>query len=433
MKIAVLFRNDLRLHDHPALMTAAQHGEILPIYVMEEGLGTAFRYWTHKNLLGLQKSLTEMGGTLYFSTQNLVKTIATIKEHVDAIYFHRSYHPDHFSRDAVLEKSHPNVRSFEGSLLLPPWKTTKENGDPYKVFSPFYKNARQKVVPAAVKAVQEATFAHITSIATVSSNIESLNLHPHHSWTDKIDVHWMAGEEEAIQQLKVFVHEKIARYKVARDFPIQHGSSELSPYLAVGALSVRSMYHYLLQQAESVAEPFIRQLFWREFAYHILFHFPKTLHSPLNPAFAHFPWQENAEHLTAWKKGETGIPLVDAGMKELWETGYMHNRVRMNVASYLTKHLLLDYRKGMAWFWDTLIDADIANNIFGWQWASGCGADAAPYFRIFNPYLQAEKFDSNGLYQKEWLPNSYEENPIVSHDAGRKRALLAYEEVKNRD
>jgi len=259
--------------------------------------------------------------------------------------------------------------------------------------------------------------------------------------------------------VKTFIDEDVAAYKHRRDFPAINGTSRISPYLAVGALSVRSVYHYALKMKPVVSEAFIRQLIWREFAYQMIVHYPQAVSKPLNEKFDTFPWLNNEDHYKKWCHGQTGIPLIDAGLRELWSTGYMHNRVRMNVASYLTKHLLIDFTKGMDWFWDTLIDSDIANNTFGWQWASGSGADAAPYFRIFNPYLQSEKFDNEANYIRKWIPElkdlsnkdiiepdqasteALEEAgvvlgetypfPIVTHKAGRTRALLAYGEMKN--
>jgi deoxyribodipyrimidine photo-lyase len=296
------------------------------------------------------------------------------------------------------------------------------------------------------------------SITSISTELNHLQLIPTSDWTTGIDESWPAGEDAAIELVKTFIEEDIAAYKTKRDFPAIFGTSRISPYLAIGALSVRSVYHYALKMQPDVSEAFIRQLVWREFAYQMLVHFPQTANKPLNQNFEKFPWLNNEEHYHKWCYGQTGIPLIDAGMRELWSTGYMHNRVRMNVASYLTKHLLVDFTKGMSWFEDTLIDCDIANNTFGWQWASGSGADAAPYFRIFNPYLQSSKFDGEAVYIRKWIPelqhlsnkdilepdqaseDSLKEAgvvlgdtypyPVVTHKAGRARALLAYEEIK---
>ena len=465
MKIAVLLRNDLRLHDHPSLSQAKLDGEILPIYVVENNLGAAFKYWTHRNLESLQESIRKLGGELYVSNSPLPETVKALQKEyaIDAIYFNRSYHPEQRLRDEEFAKYIFDeglvVKTFEGTMLLPPWKSLKENGEPYKVFTPFYNHFRTKDVPLVVPHIRDAKFIKVPeSVKSISADINVLQLVPIFDWTDGIDESWPVGEEAAIELVKTFIDEDVAAYKIKRDFPAISGTSRISPYLAIGALSVRSVYHYALKMKPDVSEAFIRQLVWREFAYQMLVHFPHTVNKPLNKNFSNFPWLNNEEHYQKWCYGQTGIPLIDAGMRELWSTGYMHNRVRMNVASYLTKHLLVDFTKGMAWFWETLIDCDIANNTFGWQWASGSGADAAPYFRIFNPYLQSAKFDGEALYIRKWIPelrylsdkdimepdqaseDSLKEAgvvlgdtypyPVVTHKAGRTRALLAYGEIK---
>jgi len=467
MKIAVLLRNDLRLHDHPALSQASLDGEILPIYVLENNLGEAFKYWTHRNLETLQASIREMGGELYCSRFPLPETVKVLQGvlAIEAVYFHRSYHPEQRIRDELLAieliENGFIVKIFEGTMLLPPSETVKDNGTPYKVFTPFYKQFRMKSIPQAVPRVRDAKFVDFASNEQISYDIASLNLVPANLRTDGIDKAWEAGEDAAIERIQTFIDEDVAAYKTMRDFPAVSGTSRISPYLAVGALSIRSIYHYAQKMQPDVSEAFIRQLIWREFSYQMIFHYPETVTKPLNEKFSKFPWQNNEKHYGKWCSGLTGVPLIDAGMREMKEKGYMHNRVRMNVASYLTKHLLVDFTKGMACFWDSLIDADIALNTFGWQWASGSGADASPYFRIFNPYLQSEKFDRESQYLRKWLPElralsdkdirepdraskeSLEEAgvvlgetypfPILTHTAGRARALLAYEEVKKQD
>lgn len=468
MNIVVLFRLDLRLHDHPALYQAAQDGMILPIFVLEDGIGAASKYWIHQNLQTLQKSFKELGGNLYVSNSSLPETIDQLKKEmkIDAVYYHRSYHPEHLVRDEQfniqLKTAGIRVQTFEGAMLLPPSDSLKENGEPYKVFTPFYKQIRQKAVPPVVPRVNEVTFmSPPLSSSFLTTSIASLQLTPPKDWTKGIDANWLPGEQAGIELVQTFIDEDIAAYKTKRDFPFTGGTSRISPYLAIGALSVRSVYHHARKMAPEMSESFIRQLIWREFAYQLLVHYPQLLYKPMNKNFEKFPWQNNQDHFEKWCKGQTGIPIIDAGMRELLTTGYMHNRVRMNAASYLTKHLLIDFTKGMSWFFDTLIDSDIANNTFGWQWASGTGADAAPYFRIFNPYLQSEKFDSQADYIRKWVPElkdlstpyvfqpdqAPEEvleragvilddtypRPIVSHKSGRTRALLAYKEIKTKD
>ena len=468
MNIAVILRQDLRLHDHPALHQAVQDGKIVPIYVLENGIGSASKYWTHQNLVSLQRSFLNMGGNLYVSKFSLPETVSRLQKEVeiDAIYFHRSYHPEQYLRDEELASNLTAtgtiVQTFEGTMLMPPWDSVKENGQPYKVFSAFYKQFRLKSIPHTIPRVKNAQFMTIPkSITCLSTDIDTLQLVGKIESENRIDATWIAGEEAAIDRIQTFIDEDIAAYKTKRDFPSVHGTSRISPYLAIGALSIRSVYHYALKMAPETSESFIRQLIWREFAYQLIVHYPKLVTKPLNQNFENFPWQNNQDHFLKWCNGQTGIPLIDAGIREMLKTGYMHNRVRMNVASYLTKHLLINFTKGMDFFSDKLIDADIATNTFGWQWASGTGADAAPYFRIFNPYLQNEKFDGNADYIRKWVPEvsnlpipyifqpelAPEEElkragivlgktypqPIVTHKSGRARALLAYNEIKKRD
>lgn len=467
MKIAVLLRNDLRLHDNPALSQATLDGEILPIYVLEEDLGTAFKYWTHRNLETLQASIHEIGGELFVSRAPLPETVEALRKElaIDAVYYNRSYHPDQYIRDENFAKKLVGegfiVRTFEGSMLQSPSDSMKASGEPYQVFSPYYKQFRTKTIPPTVPRVREARFVEAdTNINSITTDITTLQLVPTKTWTSGIDDAWPAGEDAAIDRIQTFIDEDVAAYKTMRDYPSVSGTSRISPYLAVGALSIRSVYHYAIKMKPEVCEAYVRQLVWREFAYQMLVHFPHTVTKPLNQKFSKFPWQNIEDHFEKWCLGQTGVPLIDAGMRELMSTGYMHNRVRMNVASYLTKHLLVDFTKGISWFWDTAIDADIANNTFGWQWASGSGADASPYFRIFNPYLQSKKFDREAKYIRKWIPElrglsdrdimepdqasteALEEAgvvlgetypyPIVPHKAGRARALLAYEEIKNK-
>ncbi|WP_075619924.1 cryptochrome/photolyase family protein [Paenisporosarcina indica] len=465
MEIAVLLRNDLRLHDHPALSQAVLDGKILPVYVLEENLGDAFKYWTHRNLETLQSSFREIGGELFVSRLPLPETVRALQEElaITAVYFNQSHHPQQRIRDEEFALQLVGegliVRIFEGTMLLPPSESVKGNGEPYQVFSPFYKQFRTKSIPPTVPRIREALFVGCDlNIKSISTDITSLQLVPSIPWTHGMDEIWTPGEDAAIERIQTFIDEDVAAYKITRDFPAISGTSRISPYLAIGSLSVRSVYHYTLKTQPDVSEAFIRQLIWREFAYQMLIHFPHTVSKPLNPKFSKFPWLNNEEHYEQWCLGQTGVPLIDAGMRELLSTGYMHNRVRMNVASYLTKHLLIDFTKGMSWFWNKAIDADFANNTFGWQWTSGSGADASPYFRIFNPYLQSKKFDSEAVYIRKWVPelrglsnqdimepdqassDALEKagvvlgetypRPIVPHKAGRARALLAYEKIK---
>jgi deoxyribodipyrimidine photo-lyase len=256
--------------------------------------------------------------------------------------------------------------------------------------------------------------------------IAGLQLEPTIDWAGGFREAWRPGEAGAIRQLQLFAKESAARYGIARDRPGIAGTSRLSPHLHFGEIGPAQIW-----RAAPAGQAYLRQLVWREFAYHLLFHFPQSVDQPLRPEFAKFPWKSDPRLFRAWTRGKTGYPLVDAGMRELWHTGWMHNRVRMVVASFLVKHLLIGWQEGAAWFWDTLVDADLANNTLGWQWVAGCGADAAPYFRIFNPTLQAARFDPDGAYVRRWAPDSASLPPVVGHDEARRRALAAVGKLKS--
>ena len=246
---------------------------------------------------------------------------------------------------------------------------------------------------------------------------------------------WQPGESGARSQLRRFLREALAEYPVNRDKPGLVGTSRLSPHLHFGEISPGQIQRAILGVANgphAPCEAYLRQLGWREFAYHLLYHYPQSPRQALRQEFSVFPWRMHPQHFKAWKRGHTGYPLVDAGMRELWHTGWMHNRVRMVAASFLVKHLLIDWQAGAAWFWDTLVDADLANNTLGWQWVAGCGADAAPYFRIFNPAIQTAKFDPGGGYIRRWVPESQHPLPIVDHGEARERALAALESIRKR-
>jgi deoxyribodipyrimidine photo-lyase len=267
--------------------------------------------------------------------------------------------------------------------------------------------------------------------------LSDLALEPSVDWASGFRETWKPGEPGALNQLERFVRESLAGYPANRDRPAMAGTSHLSPHLHFGEISPGEVRRAILKVASEnreAADAHLRQLGWREFAYHLLFHYPESIHQPLRPEFSAFPWRMNPENFKAWTRGKTGYPLVDAGMRELWRTGWMHNRVRMVAASFLVKHLLIDWQEGARWFWDTLVDADLANNTLGWQWVAGCGADAAPYFRIFNPSLQTEKFDPESSYIRRWIPefgSAKYPKPIVDHAETRARALAAFAKIRS--
>ncbi len=463
----VWFRRDLRVADHPALHEAVRKGGvIIPVYIHEDDPssewadGGATRWWLHHSLNRLDQTIRDLGGRLILRTGPPDEILpALVREtNANAVYWNRLYEPECVKRDTLIKRSLMerglDVQSFNGNQLLEPWEIETNDGNPYKVFTPFYKTATAMGHPARPLPRPDA----LPSVSThlPSDEIDSLGLLPTIPWDGGLQQAWRPGEDEAYAMLDAFGEEGSGDYKDDRDYPGIRGTSRLSPYLHFGEITPRSIYHKLGRSSRT--EPYIRQLYWREFAHHLLYHFPHTVTDPLRPEFERFPWNDDPERLKAWQKGRTGFPIVDAGMRELWTTGWMHNRVRMITASFLVKDLLIPWQEGARWFWDTLVDADLANNTLGWQWTAGCGADAAPYFRIFNPILQSKKFDPDGDYLRTWLPELAEldtsaihepaaasdqtlkdagvelgstyPKPIVDHSDARDRALEAYDRIK---
>ncbi|MDG4656727.1 deoxyribodipyrimidine photo-lyase [Ectobacillus antri] len=462
-RIIVWFRKDFRLYDNPALYSAALRGKVLPVYIYDEKYegswrtGSASKWWLHSALYDIKERLAELNIPFIIQKGNSLTILRKIirDTNADALYLNVRHEPHAYQQDQEIMKQLRQedivCHTFESHLLLPSHTVKKANGEPYKVFTPYYKAFLNQMVPKPFPIPELISFSYKDTL-----QIEDLQLLPKVNWIDDIAKNWEPTERAAYVKLRTFASHKIVDYEMGRDFPSHALHSAISPYLAFGQLSPRAVYHYIASKQEGHA--FIRQLIWREFAYHLLHHFPHTVTEPLNGNFQYFPWRDDEDSFEAWSKGRTGYPLVDAGMRELWATGFMHNRVRMVVSSFLVKHLLIPWQKGAAWFWDTLVDADLANNTMGWQWVAGSGADAAPYFRIFNPVTQGEKFDDTGEYVRKWvpelgsLPNKYihkpwiapknvldEANvilgitypyPIVDHAAARARALHAYEAMK---
>jgi deoxyribodipyrimidine photo-lyase len=352
------------------------------------------------------------------------------------VFWNRRYEPAAIARDsavkATLREQGLLAESFNGSLLFEPWTISNQSGKPFHVFTPFWKACLGKQVapPAKDPPKRLATPAKWTQ----SLRVRDLALEPEIDWASGFREVWHPGESGAVRQLNLFL-EKVGEYPSDRDMPGVAGTSRLSPHLHFGEISPVQVWSAVLGSKRgrtSAADAYLRQIGWREFAHHLLYHHPETTQAPLRPEFARFPWRKDAESFRAWTKGQTGYPLVDAGMLELWRTGWMHNRVRMVAASFLVKHLLIPWQQGAAWFWDTLVDADLANNTLGWQWVAGCGADAAPYFRIFNPTAQADKFDSDGAYVRKWVSEGESYPPIVEHTAARQRALAAFSSISRK-
>lgn len=413
----VWFRRDLRLTDHPALSYAAQHYEhLIALYihhdVNDHPMGEASRWWLHHSLSALNESLEAKQSRLTIRQGSCLDVLnAVMKESkAEAVFWNRLYEPHLIARDSIIKEALIQkglmVKSFNASLLNEPWAVTKSDGQPYKVFTA-YMNACLKQAPFAHKPLAAPKKMPSMPAQIKSEPLKKLALLPKIAWDKHFYECWQPGEAGAHTALTHFASKRVNDYAEARNFPAIDGTSLLSPHLVFGEISAHTIHATLSKDIKqrAKASAYIRQLYWRDFANYLLFHFPHTTTSPMDKRFLHFPWRKNTQkEFMAWCKGQTGIPIVDAGMRELWSTGWMHNRVRMIVASFLCKNLRISWQQGAQWFWDTLVDADLANNTMGWQWVAGCGADAAPYFRIFNPVLQSEKFDKNGNYLKKWVP-----------------------------
>jgi len=414
----VWFRQDLRLEDNPALSKAAENNaRILPIYILDDenagswGMGEASRWWLHKSLESLNGSLDE---NLHFFIGKADEIIPDLIEKTKAagIYWNRCYEPWRISRDKEIKTSLLNnnitVRSFNGSLLFEPPNIKKKDATPYKVFTPFYKKGclENGPIPRDLLACPSKL---IFEKDVVSKKLSELNLLPSINWYQNIEDTWSPGEKGAHQRLNNFLKEGIKNYKIGRNRPDKEFISRLSPHFHFGELSPHQAWFRVKELKQSSdtkdsIEHFLSELGWREFSNNLLYYWQNLPAINLQKKFDRFPWLDNSKSLACWQRGMTGYPIVDAGMRQLWKTGYMHNRVRMVTGSFLVKNLMLDWRHGERWFWDTLLDADLANNSASWQWIAGCGADAAPYFRIFNPIIQGEKFDPNGDYVREYIP-----------------------------
>ena len=440
------FRQDLRLADNPALSAALERrSPVIPVFIWapeEEGdwpPGAASRWWLHRSLASLNAELEKRGSRLIIRRGPTAAALSRLaaESGASAVLWNRRYEPAAVARDReVKSKLHERgviAESFNGSLLFEPWTIRNSSEQPFRVFTPFWRAClRKPLAPACEEAPQcvpsPDKWPH-------SLALSELSLEPAVDWAGGFRQVWQPGESGARSQLQRFLREALAEYPLNRDKPGLVGTSRLSPHLHFGEISPGEIQRAILGVANghhAACEAYLRQLGWREFAYHLLYHYRQSPHQTLRQEFSVFPWRMHPEHFKAWKRGNTGYPLVDAGMRELWHTGWMHNRVRMVAASFLVKHLLVDWQAGAAWFWDTLVDADLANNTLGWQWVSGCGADAAPYFRIFNPAIQAEKFDPGGSYIRRWVPESKRLIPIVDHGEARQRALAALARIGRR-
>ena len=461
------FRYDLRLADNPSLAYACKNADIIPVYIFDDTnkadfpLGEASLTWLWKSLISLNNSLSDKLLIFKGNPMEILLTLA-MENNVTGVFWNRCYTPWQVSRDTTIKQEIQSkkieCKTFNGSLLWEPWEVLKADGTPYKVFTPYYRRGclEAKLPRAPLTTPKKISFAEniISKQSQLPKTFSQLK------WQSKILRHASIGEKNTEKKLMTFLESSILSYKKGRDFPSSGHVSKLAPNLHFGEISPNQIWSKVKNMPTNEnTDNFMSELTWREFSYYLLYHFPKMTHQNLQPKFDGFPWISNSKNLNDWKSGLTGIPMVDAGMRELWETGSMHNRLRMIVGSFLVKNLLIDWRLGARWFWECLFDADLASNTAGWQWIAGCGADAAPYYRIFNPVLQGKKFDPEGKYIKQYVPElrkldlkylfspweappsslkkagvimgkSYP-HPIVNLSISRKTALEAFKTLKN--
>ena len=468
--VIMWFREDLRLADNPALGAAVENGSpVIPLFILDQAapslrtMGAASRWWLHHSLQALSHSLASRGSRLILRSGRSLSQMEDIVRETGAtrIVWNRRYGKAERELDAGLKERFRDqglmADSFNGKLLREPWEITNKSGQPFRVFTPFWKTCLANMEVAKPLAAPDELPLGDNSIR--SEKLSDWSLRPEApDWATGFWDVWQPGEAGAAEKLETFTSERLGIYANNRDLPSVAATSCLSPHLAFGEISPRQIWWAVqspeIDGGDDNVRKYLSEIGWREFAYHILFHNPDLATDNFQDRFDKFPWREPDESLAAWQHGKTGYPIVDASMRQLWLTGWMHNRCRMIVGSFLTKHLLLDWRLGESWFWDTLVDADQANNPAGWQWIAGTGADAAPYFRVFNPILQSRKFDPDGTYIRTFCPELKNLNndqihepwtvpehdleaagvrlghdyphPIVGAKAGRDRALAAY-------
>lgn len=474
MTTLLWFRSDLRLSDNPALAAALAHGgPIVPLYILDDEdagrwrSGGASRWWLHHSLQALAADLAKRGSHLILRRGPAERELDRVASEVGArtVVWNRRYEPWAVSRDERLKVALKGrgiaARSFNAGLLCEPWEVVNGKSEPYRVFTPFWRALRAGLaLPAPSEAPRHIPAPQVWPAGEALGDWDLTPSRP--DWAGGLRETWRPGESGAQERLDAFAGRASLAYGELRNLPGREGTSRLSPHLHFGEIGPRQVWRALTAAAlaetgdltPSGVEAFLSEIAWREFSHHLLFHAPALPEQPLRSEFAAFPWIDDSRGLQAWRRGLTGYPIVDAGMRQLWATGWMHNRVRMIVASFLVKDLLIDWRVGQDWFWDTLVDADLANNAASWQWVAGAGADAAPYFRVFNPVTQGQKFDPNGAYVRRWIPElaalpdkllhapwtarpleladagvrlgATYPAPIIDHAIARERALAAY-------
>ena len=456
MKSLLLFKNNLRYQDNPVIYYGSYSDKVLTTYIHDDvntskKLGSASKYWLHHSLKSLNKSLNNnlmffRGDTIHI-IENLIKEYSINNVYIEEPFLKNDI-AIYNKLNQKLNEIGVNLITYNCTLLWKPYSILKNDLTPYKVFSPFYKKGcllNSKSPEKPLGSPQSLNFIK----TNIQTKISDLKLISKNKWHKKLNTYWDISENAAIDTLNTFINEKVHRYKDGRDFPYLNKNSRLSPYIRFGLISVNKIWWELEKIASNEnVEHYKSELGWREFSYYLLYHFPQIQNENLQKKFDTFEWENSKTKFHAWKTGNTGYPIIDAGMRELWETGYIHNRVRMVVASFLVKNLLIDWKLGEKWFWDCLVDADYASNVAGWQWVAGTGADAAPYFRIFNPMLQGGKFDPEGEYTLKFLPelkdvpikllqNPWDAKldldypkPIIDYKISREKSLSRYSNLK---